>query len=94
MVEEEKKEPEETKPEEKVEVPEDVKLAREASAELKTQVAAMKLENDRRMKMLVRKELGGGTDAGQPSQPKEENDHDYRERITKEMAAGKTEFGN
>ena len=37
--------------------------------------------------------LGGKSDAGQEAvKPKEETDHDYRVRIQKEMAEGKTDF--
>lgn len=39
--------------------------------------------------------LGGVTEAGQKKEEKkEESDHDYRVRVNKEMASGKTEFGN
>ena len=38
--------------------------------------------------------LGGVTDAGQEKKPeaKDESDHEYRVRVNKEMAAGKTEW--
>jgi len=39
--------------------------------------------------------LGGKADTGQaPEKKPEESDHDYRVRIEKEMAGGKTEFGD
>ena len=46
-------------------------------------------------KLEAEKMVGGKSDAGQsPDKPKDETDHDYRMRIQKEMAEGKTEFGN
>lgn len=60
-----------------------------------------KRENDRRESLLTREEnlearrkIGGLAEAGKPSEKKEESDHDYRMRIQKELAEGKTEFGN
>jgi len=38
---------------------------------------------------------GGRSDAGQiPEKPKEETPKEYRQRIDREMAQGRTEFGN
>ena len=59
-------------------------------------------ENDRREELLNREEalharkmVGGITEAGQTKEkPKEETPKEYRARINKEMAEGKTEFGN
>ena len=60
-----------------------------------------KRENDRRSEILdreealaARKAVGGIADAGQPAEKKEETPKEYRTRINKEMAEGKTEFGN
>ena len=57
-------------------------------------------ENERREKLLdreealaARKAVGGVTEAGQSQEkPKEETDKEYRARVEKEMAKGKTEF--
>ena len=58
-------------------------------------------ENDRREEILTREEslaarraVGGTTEAGQSVEKKKESDSEYRKRIDKEMAEGKTEFGN
>jgi len=58
-------------------------------------------ENTRREKILDREEamaarraVGGGTVAGQTAEKKDETDKEYRTRINKELAKGKTEFGN
>ncbi len=49
----------------------------------------------RKENLQARQDVGGETQAGQASKEKvEESDHDYRVRVQKEMAAGKTEFGN
>ena len=49
----------------------------------------------RKENLAARESVGGETQAGQSSNTKvEESDHDYRVRVQKEMAAGKTEFGN
>ena len=43
----------------------------------------------------AREKLGGTTEAGKPKEkPVEETDHEYRLRIEKEMATGKTDFSN
>ncbi len=43
----------------------------------------------------ARQKLGGVTEAGQVQEkPKEETPKEYRTRVEKEMAQGKTEFGN
>ena len=48
---------------------------------------------DRREKLHAEQMVGGHTVAGQPEQDKkEETPHEYRIRIEKEMAAGKTDF--
>ena len=44
-------------------------------------------------KLEAEKMLGGKSDAGQETvKPKDESNHDYRVRIEKEMAEGKTDF--
>lgn len=61
-----------------------------------------KRENDRREELLTREEnlvarkaVGGVTEAGQSSVvKKEETNKEYRMRVEKELAEGKTEFGN
>lgn len=61
-----------------------------------------KEENDRRLDILARetqleasRRVGGETAAGKTLETKkEESNHDYRMRINKEMAAGKTDFGS
>ena len=43
----------------------------------------------------ARLKLGGGTEAGQkPIKAEEETPKEYHKRINKELAEGKTEFGN
>ncbi len=50
---------------------------------------------DRKEKLKAIEMVGGQTVAGGEEQPKkEETPHEYHERIKKEMAEGKTEFGN
>ena len=45
--------------------------------------------------IMARKALGGDTEAGGvKEEKKEETPHEYRTRINKELAEGKTEFGN
>lgn len=59
-------------------------------------------ENTRREDILKREEalearrrVGGLSEAGQaPQTPKDESPKEYRQRVEKEMAAGKTDFGN
>ena len=66
------------------------------------QIAQMqKRENDRRESLLKREEdlaarkaVGGETEAGKSAEKKEETPKEYRARVEKEMAGGKTEFGN
>ena len=75
----------------------------------KTMIEQAQIENDRmeanlkkRDEQLAREEeiqakrmLGGITEAGSPSiEKKEETPKEYRMRINKEMALGKTEFGD
>ena len=63
---------------------------------------ALKAANDKVAAELLRKEelkakiaIGGESNAGQEAEkPKEETPHEYRIRIEKEMAEGKTEFGD
>ncbi len=55
----------------------------------------LKEENDRREMIMAKQALGGVTEAGGVKEkPKEETNREYRVRINKEMAEGKTEFGN
>ena len=50
---------------------------------------------DRKEKLAANSMLGGTTEAGQaPVEKKEETPHEYRVRINKELAEGKTEFGD
>ena len=67
------------------------------------QIAQMqKRENDRREDILVReeqlmarKQTGGDTEGGTKEEPeKKETDKEYRARVEKEMAEGRTDFGN
>ncbi len=60
-----------------------------------------KRENDRREELLTREEnlearrkVGGFTEGKDTTEEKEETPYEYRKRINKEMAEGKTEFGN
>ena len=64
-------------------------------------VERQKRENDRREELIsrdeklqARKMIGGSSEAGQPSEKKEETPHDYRMRVQKELAEGKTDFGD
>ena len=90
---------EENKEEEKSEEEDEVAPLLDQSKE---QLRMYKEENDRRRDILKREEklanlkmIGGGSEAGRAlKKPNEETPHDYRDRVTKEMAAGKTEFGN
>ena len=77
--EEENKEEEEEEKEEETDM---VTEAKKAVEEMKIQVAAMKVENDRKMQMLVKKTLGGGSEAGKaPEKPKEETPLEYSKRV-------------
>ena len=50
---------------------------------------------NRQEELYARQKLGGKASAGQEAKkPKEETPKEYRERIQKEMAEGKTEFGD
>ena len=50
---------------------------------------------DREEALEARRKNAGESEAGKPSeQKKEETDKEYRTRVTKELAQGKTEFGN
>ena len=50
---------------------------------------------DREEAIMAKRALGGTTEAGQSQEKtKEETPKEYRARINKEMAEGKTEFGN
>ncbi len=49
---------------------------------------------DRKEKLAANSMLGGTTGGNVPVQTKEETPKEYRTRINKEMAEGKTEFGN
>ena len=72
-----------------------VKEARSILDEIRKEKEDLKIENDRREDIIAKDMLGGHADAGQSQEkPKEETDHDYRMRIQKEMAEGKTDFGN
>ena len=68
----------------------------------KEEYEQLKAENDKVDAELLRREKlkaevarGGKSDAGQAAEkPKEETNKEYRDRIDKEMAEGKTDFGN
>lgn len=47
---------------------------------------------NRQEEIYQRQKLGGTTEAGQATEKKEETPREYRARINKEMAAGKTEW--
>lgn len=75
-----------------------VKAANEV-AEKQKEAETMKAANiQAEGKLLERKEalakLGGTSNAGQPTIKKEETPHEYRVRVEKELAGGKTEFGD
>ena len=69
--------------------------ANAAAQRLEEAVAKQKVENDRKEAMIVQNKLGGKAEGGkEEKEEKEETPHEYRLRIQKEMAEGKTEFGN
>ena len=76
-----------------------VTKAKEA-AEIQKEAETLRAANNAiEEKLLERKEaiakLGGTSNAGQdPTQKKEETNSEYRTRVEKEMAGGKTEFGD
>lgn len=77
----------------KPKTPQSIVDANAAAKRLEEATAKHKEQLDRQEDMIARKILGGGTEAGQtPDKPKEETPHEYRVRINKEMAEGKTEF--
>ena len=49
---------------------------------------------ERQEKLHANQRLAGTTGGHVDSKPKDESDKDYRTRVTKELAEGKTEFGN
>lgn len=55
--------------------------AEKAAVEMKKQVEAMKVENDRRDEMRAREALGGTAEAGQHAEAKEETPKEYSDRI-------------
>ena len=58
----------------------------------------LKREEDlqtRKEEFAARTMVGGETEAGKPAEKsKDETPHEYRLRVEKELAEGKTEFGN
>lgn len=75
-------------------VPSDIDRAEKNLEERKKIVEEEKKILDRKEKLQAIQMVGGHTVAGaEDTEPKkEESDHDYRMRIEKEMAAGKTDF--
>ena len=59
-------------------------------------IKELEKERDERIESDAKKQLGGTTEGGKSSEKdkKEENDKEYRTRIDKELAEGKTDFGN
>lgn len=49
---------------------------------------------DREEKLFANQRLAGTGGGHVETKPKDESDKDYRKRVEKEMAAGKTDFGN
>ena len=75
--------------------PESIVKANLAAKRLEEATAKHKEQLDRQEDMIARQILGGTTEGGkEPVKPKEETDKEYRTRIDKELAKGKTEFGN
>ena len=74
---------EETKPEAKKKVSPYVEAAREERLKMDEAAARMKIENDRREELMARNELGGISEAGESSKPKEETPREYAERVRK-----------
>ena len=91
---EDKQTPEGTGEGDKYETTPIIERAREEREKLEAAVKAQREENDRTEKIMARKALGGESPAGDKPESKEESPHEYRVRINKEMAEGKTEFGN
>lgn len=65
-----------------------------AAKRLEDATEAAKEERLAREDSYQKMKLGGGSEAGKSSTKKEETDKAYRTRVEKELAEGKTEFGN
>ena len=58
-------------------------------------IKELEAKRDKRIMDDAKKQMGGVTEGGkQAEKPKEETPKEYRTRINKELAEGKTEFGN
>ena len=64
-----------------------LKIQRERIQELEDEKAERELADSK-------EQLGGRAEAGGSVEEKEENPHEYRVRIEKELSQGKTEFGS
>ena len=70
-----------------------IERAREEREKLETANTKREELLDREEAMMAKRELGGRAEAGQSNErKKEESPAEYRARINKEMAAGKTEW--
>jgi len=93
---------EETKTDPSIEKPEphtsnDVDKAVAAADKLNAAAERVEKANAETARLQARAALGGSTEAGKPvekEEKKEETDKEYRARVEKELASGKTEFGN
>ena len=98
MSEEDKQETTEEVPESEPTSPARPSAIEEARAENDRREKLLKEENelqDRRESFEADRIVGGRAEAGGKTvKPKEENPHEYRMRVEKEMSQGKTEFGN
>ena len=76
-------------------VPSAIILARTENERMEANIKRQEELISRQEELAADNELGGTAEAGKGAPiKKEESDHNYRVRIQKEMADGKTEFGN
>ena len=79
----------------KPKVPEAVRLARIENERMEEANRERRELITREEDLAAHKQLGGSAEGGkEPKKETEESDKDYRQRVEKEMAAGKTDFGN
>ena len=64
-----------------------IERAREEREKLETATKALKEENDRRELIMAKQALGGGSEAGQPSEPKKETPQEAAKRYVVENFA-------
>jgi len=60
-----------------------IERARQENERMEAVVKELRAENDRRERIMAKRELGGMSEAGQSNQKKEETDEEYAERFSK-----------